>query len=400
MQLLWKYVSKHYLFVVIAAVLLGNPFGAWAQIPPPPVCLSKDLILLPNDHKDRKGFTFQMGDRLRIEATGGCFNVMKAELAKAQSSKGFQLFLSNVNMANLTVNPLEIQGTQQLILTFYLTRNSQDDLNREAWDILLGKQPDTFTFKSELSVALAVGSELPWKVTHDSSDKVEFYIAADNRVWGTFAVGAVIFLLVYYRLVKNPNALRDAPNGPYSLGKSQMAFWGLLVVLTFAGIFSMTFTMERIPPQVLILIGISGATGLSAIAIGENKKSNAVTELQSELDKLKQEQQTLEKQKASVGATFPPVSEVRLGEIKARMDELSRAAPSTASGGFWQDICDDGNGMSFHRLQVVIWTIVLGVIFVHSVTRAISMPEFSQTLLALLGISNGTYLGFKIPEKT
>jgi len=28
-----------------------------------------------------------------------------------------------------------------------------------------------------------------------------------------------------------------------------------------------------------------------------------------------------------------------------------------------------------------------------------SMPEFPETLLVLQGISAGTYLGFKIPEK-
>jgi len=27
------------------------------------------------------------------------------------------------------------------------------------------------------------------------------------------------------------------------------------------------------------------------------------------------------------------------------------------------------------------------------------MPEFDNTLLALMGISSGTYLGFKIPEQ-
>ena len=27
------------------------------------------------------------------------------------------------------------------------------------------------------------------------------------------------------------------------------------------------------------------------------------------------------------------------------------------------------------------------------------MPEFSDTLLALMGISAGTYIGFKIPER-
>ena len=57
-------------------------------------------------------------------------------------------------------------------------------------------------------------------------------------------------------------------------------------------------------------------------------------------------------------------------------------------------------GMSFHRVQVVIWTVVLGAVFIRSVTNGMSMPEFSETLLALLGISNGIYLGFKIPEKS
>jgi hypothetical protein len=27
------------------------------------------------------------------------------------------------------------------------------------------------------------------------------------------------------------------------------------------------------------------------------------------------------------------------------------------------------------------------------------MPDFDNTLLALMGVSSGTYLGFKIPEK-
>ena len=79
-------------------------------------------------------------------------------------------------------------------------------------------------------------------------------------------------------------------------------------------------------------------------------------------------------------------------------EQLQSTESAGSSAGFWQDICDDGNGMSFHRLQVVIWTVILGVIFVWSVAQVMSMPEFSETLLILLGISNGTYLGFKIPE--
>ena len=42
-----------------------------------------------------------------------------------------------------------------------------------------------------------------------------------------------------------------------------------------------------------------------------------------------------------------------------------------------------------------VWTLVLGVIFVASVYNDLSMPEFSATLLGLMGISSGTYLGVK-----
>ena len=55
--------------------------------------------------------------------------------------------------------------------------------------------------------------------------------------------------------------------------------------------------------------------------------------------------------------------------------------------------------MSFHRFQVVAWTIALGLIFLVQVFNSLLMPEFDTTLLALMGVSSGTYLGFKYPEK-
>jgi hypothetical protein len=69
------------------------------------------------------------------------------------------------------------------------------------------------------------------------------------------------------------------------------------------------------------------------------------------------------------------------------------------SQGFLRDILSDGSGYSFHRYQIAAWTIVLGIIFVSSVYNDLSMPEFSATLLGLMGISSGTYIGFKFPEK-
>jgi hypothetical protein len=75
-------------------------------------------------------------------------------------------------------------------------------------------------------------------------------------------------------------------------------------------------------------------------------------------------------------------------------------AAETKSNGFLRDVLDDGHGISFHRFQMFVWTIVLGVIFCASVYRRLAMPDFSATLLGLMGISSGTYLGFKFPEKS
>jgi hypothetical protein len=68
--------------------------------------------------------------------------------------------------------------------------------------------------------------------------------------------------------------------------------------------------------------------------------------------------------------------------------------------GFQRDILSDASGYTFYRFQIFAWTIVLGIIFVSSVYNNLTMPEFSATLLGLMGLSSGTYMGFKFPEKT
>ena len=58
----------------------------------------------------------------------------------------------------------------------------------------------------------------------------------------------------------------------------------------------------------------------------------------------------------------------------------------------------DANGVNFHRFQMVAWTLVLGVIFAETVRRKLAMPDFDNTVLGLMGLSAGTYLGLKITE--
>jgi hypothetical protein len=47
-----------------------------------------------------------------------------------------------------------------------------------------------------------------------------------------------------------------------------------------------------------------------------------------------------------------------------------------------------------------VWTVVLSIVFIKQVYENLAMPEFNTTLMGLLGLSAGTYLGLKIPEPT
>jgi hypothetical protein len=54
--------------------------------------------------------------------------------------------------------------------------------------------------------------------------------------------------------------------------------------------------------------------------------------------------------------------------------------------------------VNFHRFQLAVWTLVLSIIFIKDVYLTLAMPTFNATLMGLLGLSAGTYLGLKIPE--
>jgi hypothetical protein len=71
------------------------------------------------------------------------------------------------------------------------------------------------------------------------------------------------------------------------------------------------------------------------------------------------------------------------------------------SQGFFIDILSDDNGISLHRFQNFAWTIIAIAVYLYKVslvTTGCQMPELSDTLLALTGISSVTYLTLKSKE--
>lgn len=316
-------------------------------------CDSSQLTLLGKKNTETgspESTLFRLGETVQIRLNGACARQLDDALAKRSINEAVHLHLDNVAMQDLPVSALQGSNSGERILHFHLLRQSDHEDNRLSWDRLLAKQQGSYEMR--LPLALAIGRDLPVQVS--SLQPFRFFVVTEKAARITNGVCIVLLLLLYTLLIKSPSALRESYNGVYSLGKSQMAFWGLLVLMSFLGLWVLTGRMERIPEQVLMLLGISGTTGLGSLLLTQHKLKNRTP---------------------------------RLSNSKLRH--------------FLSDLIDDGTGtgISLHRIQVVIWTLILGTIFIQSVNKVMSMPEFSDTLLLLMGVSNGLYLGFKFPEQ-
>ncbi len=71
------------------------------------------------------------------------------------------------------------------------------------------------------------------------------------------------------------------------------------------------------------------------------------------------------------------------------------------SQGFFIDILSDASGVSLHRFQNFAWTVIAVIVYLYKVSlikAGCDLPELSDTLLALTGISSATYLIMKTKE--
>jgi hypothetical protein len=187
-----------------------------------------------------------------------------------------------------------------------------------------------------------------------------------------------------------------------------MAFWFFVVAVSYVFIWMITSDRESLTESALGLIGISAATALGAAVVGSSKQTAAESKRQ-ELEKEQAGLQTrLNELGPQIAANPPNASDLkqeeaekkaRLAQVAKEIQDLTAAMIPQQSKGFVNDILTDADGISLHRFQIAIWTVILGVIFVASIYNSLAMPQFSGTLLALMGISGGTYIGFKFPEK-
>ncbi|KAA6438433.1 hypothetical protein FEM33_17245 [Dyadobacter flavalbus] len=88
---------------------------------------------------------------------------------------------------------------------------------------------------------------------------------------------------------------------------------------------------------------------------------------------------------------------------KNEMNDNRDRHQNTPSQGFFVDILSDDNGISLHRFQNFAWTIIAITVYLYKVSEirtGCELPELSDTLLALTGISSATYLTLKSQENS
>ena len=314
--------------------------------------------------------TVHLGSRLSVRVDG----IAPFLAEKAKTSDDLRLFLDGVELTDLEKEAIQMPtskgGKTVTELRFELLRTPE---NKDNWRTLLG--PFTLrAHKTTVGVGLAGGAEIP------GSSSVEIDLKPVQTGWLVFyLVLLVVVLLVFFggRLPgggRLTDSLRDrqaaVPDGgekPYSLARCQMAWWFFLVIAAYAFLWLVLNDLDTITGSILTLMGIGSGTALGATMIDASKMNE------------------LESAKAELGAE-EKVKDLRKALKKSHTTVL-------------RDLLSDENGYSFHRFQIAVWTLVLGLIFVISVVKELAMPQFSDTLLGLMGISSGTYLGFKLPEK-
>ena len=297
---------------------------------------------------------------------------------------------------------------------FLLQRNV---VSQESWRHLYERNERTVlnTVGVEVALTREAGVFLPSAAT---SNSVDIRLVSS----GFFTAGAVVILILayfFFRLLTRSRVIRSvspstpadalARQIPYSLGRTQMAFWFFLVASSYLFIWAVTGQYNTITSSELILLGISASTALGSAIISGQSEDIVITDDSAEIARLAADLSAtladIEAKKAQVEVATRGTAELagltrELADLQHQALQIRKAQDFMLgkSRGFLIDLVSDRQGVTIHRFQILGWTVVLGLIYVFAVIGSLSLPRFDAVTLGLMGISSGTYLGFKFPS--
>jgi hypothetical protein len=314
------------------------------------------------------GVTVHPGDYLMVK-------IAKTDLDSAKRNfKDYRLWIDGICFPDL--EPRFINESEPGII-FLIER---DTAQNSPWQLM-------YTYPSYLSFHRKVDVNLGTKTTEYRIPGVEHPITLYTSTNWVPWVFYPLFLLLLILIVRYGKALlkdvslytsngviigytRAQPTNaaagvinisevPYSLGRFQFLVWLLVVFFGILHIWIITDVLSSPSGSTLFLIGISGGTFYISKLLDKPSANNAQTGPET------------------VAAFI---------------------ANNQKSQGLLYDILSDGNSISLHRLQLVLFTVFLASYFVLEVINNLIMPQFDQTMLTLMGISSATYAGIKTTE--
>jgi hypothetical protein len=202
---------------------------------------------------------------------------------------------------------------------------------------------------------------------------------------GLAGLGA-LWLILLIATKKHPWALVIGEDDRPSTSKFQLLIWTAAVVFAFLAIYQIRFSrgfgedLPATPTNLLIAMGISVVTAVSAKSIAVTSEAKRAADAANAVAK---------------GLPPAPVHPHSLSSIFA----------------------DDSGKPDLGKVQVVLWTVIAVGVFLSNVfalihspgsphidpqtqiaTYPLGLPDISQTLMILMGLGHGAYIGKKIAE--
>jgi hypothetical protein len=192
-----------------------------------------------------------------------------------------------------------------------------------------------------------------------------------------FAGLFVFWLIIGVASRFKPSILFLGADGRPSTSKLQMVVWTAAVVFSYLAVSWARYRlgvhgpMVALPDNLLIAMGVSGATAVSAQAIAISSAAKA----------------------AALPAAAPVVTP--LGKV------YPAPPAATSQSGI---VADDSGNPDLGKIQVVIWTMIAVGVFLFKVVGSIKhgapngLPDIDTTLVILMGLGHSVYLGKKVVE--
>jgi len=390
---MWDRCVRAALATLVLCVALAGGQSLAQTVPAPPPMTINSLRSV-----DSSGTLGAPGDTVQVQLNGGLAVVLDNPEPTLDPTK-FVLVLDGRPIPKLKDTTYR---SSDKVLIFHLVRNAD---NTADWQPLLAEP----TLTPRL-VSVGLWREMPAKGTNPTPvnwtpGKPQTFqlklISVGSLFLGGIAVFAVI--CVVWMGARKTNILKDSllpqlspGEQPFSLGRTQMAFWFAVVFAASVFLYVQLFDYNTLTSQALMLMGISAGTALFAVAIDATKTSPAGIANDAlravglnTYDDVVDLKKKIEAEKDPAALQQMQIKIALWEEIRHRFKGVD----------FFRDLTTDINGLALHRLQVVVWTLALGIVFLVDVYNMLAMPEFSATLLALMGVTSAGYLGFKIPEQ-